>query len=223
MINVKQDLLALKDEKYKEFQKKICPGVNNIIGIRIPILKSYAKKNNGKVNIDAIPNDYYEEIMLKGILIGMQKELDFKKIKHYITLINNWAICDTFCASLKKVKNNKEKMWDFLIKYLYSQKEFEVRFAVVIILDYYMEEEYIEKVLDTLKTVKHDGYYAKMAVAWAYSLCFIKFFDKTKKEFEAIKKENPDKFIYNKSIQKAIESYRISEENKNILRKMKIS
>lgn len=223
MINVKQDLLALKDEKYKEFQSMLSPGVNNIIGIRIPVLRQYAKKIPKEVKISSIPNDYYEEIMLKGMLIGMQKELDFEQIKNYIPLITNWGICDVFCTGLKKVKKSKDKMWDFLIEYIYSKKEFEVRFAVVMILDYYIEEEYIEKVLDILKTVKHNGYYAKMAVAWAYSLCFIKFFDKTKKEFEAIKKENPDKFIYNKSIQKAIESYRISEENKNILRKMKIS
>ena len=223
MINIKQDLLALKDEKYKEFQSMLCPGIGNIIGVRIPVLRNYAKKINGKVDITAISNDYYEEIMLKGMLIGLQKELDFEKVRNYIPLINNWAICDVFCAGLKKVKENKEKMWDFLMEYIYSQKEFEVRFAVVIILDYYIEEEYIEIVLNILKTVKHDGYYAKMAVAWAYSLCFIKFFDKTKKEFQNIKNENPDKFVYNKSIQKAIESYRISKENKNILRKMKIS
>ncbi len=223
MINIKQDLMALKDEKYREFQSMLCPGTSNIIGIRMPVLRKYAKKIKEEVDINSIPNDYYEEIMLKGMLIGMQKELDFEKIKNYIPLINNWAICDVFCGGLKKVKKNKDKMWDFLMKYIYSNEEFEVRFAVVIILDYYIEEEYIERVFNILKKVKHDGYYAKMAVAWAYSLCFIKFFDKTKKEFENIKKDNPDKFIFNKSIQKAIESYRISEENKNMLRKMKIS
>ena len=223
MINIKQDLMALKDEKYREFQSMLCPGTSNIIGIRMPVLRKYAKKIKEEVDINSIPNDYYEEIMLKGMLIGMQKELDFEKIKNYIPLINNWAICDVFCGGLKKVKKNKDKMWDFLMKYIYSNEEFEVRFAVVIILDYYIEEEYIERVFNILKKVKHDGYYTKMAVAWAYSLCFIKFFDKTKKEFENIKKDNPDKFIFNKSIQKAIESYRISEENKNMLRKMKIS
>lgn len=222
MIDIKQDLFELADEKYKNFQKSLCPGVNNIIGIRIPILRNYAKKINGKVDIASIPNNYYEEIMLKGMLIGMEKKLDFEKIENFIPLINNWAICDTFCAGLKKIKNNKDKMWQFLQKYLKSKKEFEIRFAVVIILDYYINDEYIDKVLKILKNIKHEGYYAKMAIAWAYSYCFINFFEKTKSEFEHMNKNNVDKFIYNKSIQKSLESYRLTENQKNVLKSMKI-
>lgn len=222
MIDIKQDLLKMQDEKYKNFHSGLCPGVNNIIGIRIPVLRDYAKKIKGQVDISAISNDYYEEVMLKGMLIGLEKKLDFEKISNFIPLINNWAVCDTFCAGLKQIKNNKEKMWLFLQNYINSKKEFEVRFAVVTILDFYIDEQYIDRVLKLLKTVKHEGYYAKMAVAWAYSFCFIKFFEKTKNEFESFDKNNIDKFIYNKSIQKSIESYRLTKEQKNILKSMKI-
>lgn len=222
MIDIKQDLLKMKDEKYKNFHSGLCPGVNNIIGIRIPVLRDYAKKIKGQVDISAISNDYYEEVMLKGMLIGLEKKLDFEKISNFIPLINNWAVCDTFCAGLKQIKNNKEKMWLFLQNYINSKKEFEVRFAVVTILDFYIDEQYIDRVLELLKTVKHEAYYAKMAVAWAYSFCFIKFFEKTKNEFESFDKNNIDKFIYNKSIQKSIESYRLTREQKNILKSMKI-
>lgn len=222
MIDIKQDLLKMKDEKYKNFHSGLCPGVNNIIGIRIPVLRDYAKKIKGQVDISSISNDYYEEVMLKGMLIGLEKKLDFEKISNFIPLINNWAVCDTFCAGLKQIKNNKEKMWDFIQNYINSKKEFEVRFAVVTILDFYIDEQYIDRVLKLLKTVKHEGYYAKMAVAWAYSFCFIKFFEKTKNEFESFDKNNIDKFIYNKSIQKSIESYRLTNEQKNILKSMKI-
>lgn len=222
MIDIKQDLLKMKDEKYKNFHSGLCPGVNNIIGIRIPVLRDYAKKIKGQVDISSISNDYYEEVMLKGMLIGLEKKLDFEKISNFIPLINNWAVCDTFCAGLKQIKNNKEKMWDFIQNYINSKKEFEVRFAVVTILDFYIDEQYIDRVLELLKTVKHEGYYAKMAVAWAYSFCFIKFFEKTKNEFESFDKNNIDKFIYNKSIQKSIESYRLTNEQKNILKSMKI-
>ena len=179
MIDIKQDLLKMQDEKYKNFHSGLCPGVNNIIGIRIPVLRDYAKKIKGQVDISAISNDYYEEVMLKGMLIGLEKKLDFEKISNFIPLINNWAVCDTFCAGLKQIKNNKEKMWLFLQNYINSKKEFEVRFAVVTILDFYIDEQYIDRVLELLKTVKHEGYYAKMAVAWAYSFCFIKFFKST--------------------------------------------
>lgn len=222
MIDIKQDLLKMKDEKYKNFHSGLCPGVNNIIGIRIPVLRDYAKKIKGQVDISSISNDYYEEVMLKGMLIGLEKKLDFEKISNFIPLINNWAVCDTFCTGLKQIKNNKEKMWDFIQNYINSKKEFEVRFAVVTILDFYIDEQYIDRVLKLLKTVKHEGYYAKMAVAWAYSFCFIKFFEKTKNEFESFDKNNIDKFIYNKSIQKSIESYRLTNEQKNILKSMKI-
>lgn len=222
MIDIKQDLLKMQDEKYKNFHSGLCPGVNNIIGIRIPVLRDYAKKIKGQVDISSISNDYYEEVMLKGMLIGLEKKLDFEKISNFIPLINNWAVCDTFCTGLKQIKNNKEKMWDFIQNYINSKKEFEVRFAVVTILDFYIDEQYIDRVLELLKTVKHEGYYAKMAVAWAYSFCFIKFFEKTKNEFESFDKNNIDKFIYNKSIQKSIESYRLTKEQKNILKSMKI-
>lgn len=222
MIDIKQDLLKMQDEKYKNFHSGLCPGVNNIIGIRIPVLRDYAKKIKGQVDISAISNDYYEEVMLKGMLIGLEKKLDFEKISNFIPLINNWAVCDTFCTGLKQIKNNKEKMWDFIQNYINSKKEFEVRFAVVTILDFYIDEQYIDRVLELLKIVKHEAYYAKMAVAWAYSFCFIKFFEKTKNEFESFDKNNIDKFIYNKSIQKSIESYRLTNEQKNILKSMKI-
>ena len=220
----------MQDEKYSQFQIKLCLGVNNIIGVRLPELRKYAKNISKLVSYAEIPTKYYEEIMLKGMLIGLEKEINYEQIENFIPLINNWAVCDTFCGSLKKVKNDKERMWYFLQKYLKSQKEYEIRFAVVMILDYYIDQKYIDKVLNILSKIKHEGYYAQMAVAWAYSVCFIKFYDKTKKFFEEelIKKENNkftikiDNFTYNKSIQKAIESYRLTKEQKDELRKLKI-
>ena len=182
-MEIEKDLFKLQDKKYQEFQKKLCPGINNIIGIRIPELRNYAKKINGQIEVNEIPTKYYEEIMLKGMLIGLRKELNLEQIENFIPLINNWAVCDTFCAGLKQIKKNKEVMWNFLQKYINSNKEFEVRFAVVILLDFYIDEEYIDKVLNLLEEINHEGYYAKMAVEWAYSFCFIKFFEKTKIKF----------------------------------------
>ena len=113
-------------------------------------------------------------------------------------------------------------MWKFLQKYLKSKKEYEIRFAVVMILQYYIDANYIDKVLNILSKINHKGYYAQMAVAWAYSICFVKFYDKTKKFFESIIiKSKIDSFTYNKSIQKAIESYRLTKEQKDELRNMK--
>lgn len=231
-MNIEKDLFELQDKEYRQFQIKLCPGVNNIIGVRLPELRKYAKKISKTVKVADVPTKYYEEIMVKGMLIGLEKDLNFERIENFIPLINNWAVCDTFCNGLKKIKNNKEQMWEFIQKYLKSEKEFEVRFAVDIILQYYIDANYIDKVLKILSKINHKGYYAQMAVAWAYSICFVKFYDKTKEHFEKDLAKNSkqnndrqikiDKFTYNKSIQKAIESYRLSKEQKDELRNLKI-
>lgn len=222
---IKEELKSLQDKKYKEFHSKLCPGTNNIIGIRIPVLRKYAKtllkENDFKLLINNIDDEYYEEIMLQGMLIGLAKS-DFNEIKPYIEnfipKIDNWAICDTFCAGLKIAKKYKKEMWNLINKYIAVNKEFYIRFAIVMILDYYIEEEYIEADLEIFNNIKSDKYYVQMAVAWAISICFIKYYDKT---IEYMKTANLDKFTYNKAIQKAIESYRITKEKKEILKKMK--
>ena len=132
--------------------------------------------------------------------------------------IYNWGVCDTFCAGLKITRKYKKEMWDFIQKYLKSNKEFEIRFGVVMLLNYYIEEDYLEKDFKIFDKIKHDGYYVKMAVAWAISFCLIKFYDET---VEYLKRANLDDWTYNKAIQKAIESYRISDTQKDDLRKMK--
>ena len=224
-LEIEKELLNMQDKKYKEFQKGICPGVEEIIGIRIPILRNYAKellkKYDFKQLMESIPNNYYEEIMLQGMLIG-QAKLDFneiiKYIKDFIPKINNWAVCDTFCTSLKITKKHKEKMWDFIQKYIKSDKEFHIRFGIVLILNYYIDEDYLYKNFKIFDSIKSDKYYVQMAVAWAISFCLIKFYDKT---IEYLKNSKIDKFTYNKSIQKAIESYRITKEQKEFLRTLK--
>lgn len=157
-------------------------------------------------------------------MIGISKEKDINKVMNYIeefiTKIDNWAICDTFCAGLKITKKYKKEMWQFIQKYIKSNKEFEVRFALVMILDYYIEDEYLEKDLKIFNENKNNKYYVQMAVAWAISLCIIKYYDRTV-EFLKSDKCKLDKFTFNKSIQKAIESYRISGDEKEVLRSLK--
>ncbi len=212
-------------------------GIGNILGVRVPILRDYAKKLAKEYEIHDlltyIDNEYYEEIMLQGMLIGLEndkdknkvKNKDIRNIKHilkdiekFVPKIDNWAICDGFCTGLKITKKHKKEMWDFLQKYVTSDKEFEIRFGIVMILDYYITEEYLEKDFSIFDDIKSDRYYVQMAVAWAISICLIKFYDKT---IEYLKHAKIDKFTYNKALQKAIESYRISDEQKAELRKMK--
>lgn len=225
---IKKEIKNLSDEKYREFHSSLCPETKNIIGVRVPILRNYAKELTKQYTLkellENIDDEYYEEIMLQGMLIGLDKKEDFnvilKYIENFVPKINNWAICDTFCAELKITKRYPDEIWNFIQKYLESDKEFEIRFAIVIILDYYITENYIEKDLQIFNKIKSDKYYVQMAIAWAISICLIKFYDKTIKYLQS-KDCKLDKFTYNKSIQKALESYRIQENKKEYLRKMK--
>lgn len=222
---IKKELFKLADQKYKKFHSGLCPGTNNIIGVRVPVLRDYAKELAKEYEIKEllkqIDNQYYEEIMLQGMLIGLAKE-DLKtiqkQIKEFVPKIDNWAVCDVFCAGLKVTKKYKKEMWNFIQEYLKSDKEFEIRFGVVMILDYYIEEKYLEKDFKIFDSITSQDYYVQMAVAWALSICWIKFYDKT---MEYFKNANLNKFTYNKALQKAIESYRITDKQKDVLRSMK--
>ena len=188
-IEIKQDIkkriYELADEKYKDFHSRLCPGTTNIVGVRTPVLRNYAKELNRKYSLNEllkeIDDTLYEEIMLQGMLIGLSKNIEevLKYTKTFIPKIDNWAICDVFCAGLKITKKYKKEMWNFIQKYLNSDKEFEIRFGIVIILDYYIDEEHLDKNFEIFQKIKNDNYYVKMAIAWAISICLIKYYDKT--------------------------------------------
>ena len=228
---IKKELIKLADIKYKKFQKNLCPTMKKeMLGIKIPILRNYAKKllkqNEQEELLNTIGNNYYEEIMLQGMIIGLSREENIKKvqkqIKEFVPKIDNWAICDTFCAGLKITKKNKEEMWEFLKAYLRSDKEFYVRFGVVMLLDYYIEEKYLLEIFDIFDKIYEKSqkkqYYVQMAVAWAIAEAFTQFYNETKQYLE---RDKIDIFTHNKAIQKAIESYRITKEQKEELKKMK--
>lgn len=222
---VRNSLFQMQDLKYKEFHSNLCPNVDDIIGVRVPVLREYAKElyKNNKLSEIKIGNKYYEELVIQGMIIGFQTkepiEEVIKQIKEFVPKINSWAVCDVFCAGLKITKKYPKEIFNLIQGYLKSEKEYELRFAIVMLLDYYINDEYIDKVLQILDNVKSDKYYVQMASAWAISICLIKYYEKTILFLEKCKL---DKFTYNRAIQKAIESYRIQDNKKQELRKMKI-
>ena len=221
---IREHIFLLKDEKYKEFHGSLVPGEETIIGVRVPVLRQYAKELSkdweGSICdlVKTIGNDYYEEIMLQGMIIGLVKrpELSWLKqqIDQYDPKISNWAICDVFCAGLKATRNHMAEMYDYLQKFLESDDEYAVRFSVVMLLDYYVNEEYLDKLFHHADRIKHDGYYVKMAVAWAVSVCYVKFPERT---WELLEGNELDDFTHQKSIQKIRESFRVSKEEKDRL------
>lgn len=225
MEDIRKKLYELQDLKYKEFHSSLCPNVDNIIGVRIPDLRNLAKeiaKNDYKEFLRNIKDEYYEELVLHGLVIGYAKitiEETIEYLKEFIPKIDSWAVCDTTCSNLKITKKHQKEMWNFLDNYIKSDKEFEIRFAVVMYLNYYLTEEYIDKVLERIDKITSKDYYAQMAIAWMLSFAYIKQKDKT---LEYIKNNNLDKFTQNKAIQKICESYRVTKEEKEDLKMYKI-
>lgn len=221
---VREQILQEADEKYQKFSSALLPGVNNVVGVRLPVLRKISReiyKSDWQTYLKNNDCRFMEETMLKGMVIGLIKDeperiLDY--IENFVPEINNWSVCDSFCCGLKFIKKNKELVWNFVQKYLNSEKEFEIRFGVVVLLNYFIEENYIDRVLEKLEKVKTTDYYAQMAAAWAISICYIKFEAKT---LDFLKKPSIDKAVFNKSIQKIIESNRISKETKIMLKAIK--
>lgn len=228
MDNIINKLIELQDKKYREFNKNLCPDTNKeMLGIKIPILRKLAKeilKENNDWN-DFVKNEnvkYFEEVILQGLIIAYSK-LEFEEKLEYISLfvprIDSWEICDTFVPTLKIKDEYLEKYWNYILKYLNSDKEFEIRFAVISMLDYFINDEYVDRVIEKLDKISHEGYYVKMGVAWTLAEIGIKYNEKAMTYLKS--KNDLDKFTYNKTLQKMIESYRIDSNKKDILRQMK--
>lgn len=215
-------LYNLQDLKYKRFQKKLILS-DNLIGIRTPKLKKIAKeisKSNYKLFFESNMHSLYEENLIHGLVLGYLK-LDFNNLKFYIDefipYINNWAVCDLTASNLKIFNKYKDDGFDQIKKYLKSNNTWINRFGYVLLLSYYINDKYIDTIFGLCNNYK-DEYYVKMAIAWLISICYIKFKEKT---LEFLKNNKLDDWTYNKSIQKIIESNRVTIEEKDILKKLK--
>lgn len=224
MENIRKELYEKQDLKYKEFHAGLCPNVDKIIGVRVPELRKMAKRiatTNYTEFLENAKDEYYEELLLQGLVIGYAKisiQDTFKYLEEFVPKINSWAVCDTTCSNLKITQKHMKEMWQFLEQYINSQKEYEIRFALVMYLNYYLTDEYIDEILQKIDKIENKEYYVQMAVAWLISFAYIKQKEKTEKY---LYKNKLDKFTQNKSIQKICESFRVNDEDKEKLKKLK--
>lgn len=222
---IRKILLENSDEKYRKFSSSLIPNTDNLLGIRIPFLRKFAKdiaKTCAEEFLREKNCEYFEETMLQGMVIGLVKTdiaQRFELIKDFLPKIKNWSVCDCFCCGLKFTKDNRKEVLEFLKPYIKSENEYEVRFAAVMLLDYFVNEEYIDTTLALLNEFTHEAYYAKMAVAWAISICYINYPDKT---FEFLKRTKISPWVFNKSIQKITESIKIGKNLKDKARALRI-
>ena len=227
---IRNRLFNLRDSGYQKFNQKLCPDTKReILGIRIPQIRNLAKeilKENDNEWISYVKDDsieYFEEVLVQGLLVGYSSLLFEEKLellKYVIPRLDSWAMTDTIVPTLK-IKNSSLKIyWDFILKYLKSDKEFEVRFSIISMLDYYITDEYVDDVIKFLNCITHEGYYVKMGIAWTLAEIGIKYNNKLL-SFLISNDNKLDKFTHNKTIQKMIESYRIDDEQKELLRSLR--
>ncbi|MDO4287153.1 MAG: DNA alkylation repair protein [Eubacteriales bacterium] len=177
--NIREQLYALAEGSYRDFSAALVPGCGTMLGVRLPKLRALAKEiaKDYDTYFTEPCGELFEEIMLRGMVIGCMKcstEQRLQKIRDFLPLIDNWSVCDSFCCGLKEAKKKPEIYWDFLLPYLHSEQEFEIRFGVVMLLAHFAHDEWLPKVLEQLEQIIHTGYYVKMAVAWAASVCYIR-------------------------------------------------
>ena len=216
-------LISLKDEKYKEFHKSlVLDSKYEMIGIRVPIMKNIAKQIAKASNIEDFleysKDNYYEEIMIQGLVISHIKDekIFYRYFKKHINKIDNWALCDTFCSAIKIVEKYEEKYFKEMINLSLEEKEFISRVGLVTILAHFINEKNLDIIFETLNKIETDKFYINMAEAWLVCEMYIKYPDKT---LEFIKNNNLNKFTQNKSISKIRDSYRVSKEEKLYLNK----
>lgn len=221
---VRDELFEMQDPNYQEFQSKLCPNISNIIGVRVPNVKKMVKKilkEDYEKYLFEIDNKYYEETMVEGLIIVTSKMDIDKKINYlnnYIPKINNWAICDIVCSNFKLKEEELPVMWEYLLLYQHSNSEFELRFMIVMMMNYFLLDNYINEIFKIIDSIKVDYYYTNMAISWLLSIAFIKYREQTLKY---LNNNNLVLFTYQKALQKIIESNKVSEQDKNMIRKMK--
>lgn len=223
MIDIRKELFSLRDDKYKEFQGKLLLNVDNFIGVRVPLVRNLLRRMSEPEKIEYIDNykcEYLEEYLLKGLIISSLRDFNevIKYLDYFIPLIDNWEVCDTFVLSLKIINKNKDTFYSYIKKYLQSNKEFEKRFTLVVLLNYYVEDKYIDDIVDIILNVKCNYYYDKMAKAWLIQVCYIKYRDKILNVINQI-----DNDIYVIAKRKILDSKKISRQDKDFLLKRNCS
>jgi len=218
------ELYSLQDLKYKEFHSKLIMS-DKLIGVRTPELKRIAKviaRSNYEDFFKKNRHELYEENLVHGLVLGYLK-LDFIELKplvdDFIPYIDNWAVCDATVANLKVYKKNKTKdiVFNEIKNYLKNDNPWINRFGYVLLLEYFIEEKYMDEIFELCENYK-DHYYVKMAIAWLISMCYIKYKGRT---ITFLKKHKLDVWTHNKAIQKIIDSYRVDNMDKVILRGLK--
>ena len=219
------ELFRLQDRKYAAFQAKLIPTIpaDKIIGVRTPELRNFAKKLSADEGIDvfleSLPHQYFEEDQLHAFVISLEKDFDqcVGEVEAFLPFVDNWATCDQL--SPKAFKKEPEKPLPYIETWLKSDKVYTIRFAIGMLMQHFLDEKFDPKYPDMVAAVKSEEYYINMMIAWYFATALAKQYDAILPYLEGRKL---DPWTHNKAIQKSVESYRITAEQKAYLKTLKV-
>ena len=222
---VQKQLFGLQDLQYRDFHAKLMPTMDKekIIGVRTPALrkfaKAYGKTEDAKDFLKVLPHQYYEENNLHGLLIEQMKDYDqcLAELERFLPYIDNWATCDLL--SVKIVKKHLDTFIKEVDRWIESDQPYTIRFGIGMLMRYYLDDFFRMEYLEKVAAVRSEEYYVNMMRAWYFATALAKQYDQI---LPFIEKGRLDVWTHNKSIQKAIESYRIAPEQKMYLRTLKV-
>lgn len=218
-------LKSISETEYKEFHSSLVQNSKyEMLGIRVPIMKNIAKEISKKSDIEKYlefaKDKYYEEVMIQGLVISHIKDesVFYNYFKKHINKIDNWALCDTFCSSIKIVEKYEEKYFKESCEMALNQEEFISRIGLIIILSHFVSKKNIDSIFEVLNKIDSEKFYINMAEAWLICELYIKYPKETKKFLE---NNYLNKFTQNKAISKIHDSYRVDAKEKELLKKLK--
>lgn len=225
MTLLQQKLFELQDNEYAAFQAKLTPGIpeDSFIGVRVPLLrafaKDYIKDPSHKEFLQDLPHQYYDENMLHGLLISLMKDYEecIEATDHFLPYIDNWAVCDIM--SPKVFAKHKTELMERIQLWGRSEQTYTCRFGIEMLMSHYLDKDFKSQYLKIPAAARSEEYYVKMMVAWYFATALAKQWDAT---IPYIEEKVLAPWTHNKTIQKACESYRITPEQKEYLKTLKI-
>ncbi|MGN1406517.1 MAG: DNA alkylation repair protein [Erysipelotrichaceae bacterium] len=220
-MNVIEELYKRQDIKYRDFNLSLIPNVDlkHSIGVRSLEIKKLAKimsAEERKEFISMLPHYYFEEDMLHTAILSDMKEFNMQYIEDFLPYINNWAVCDSLKP--KSFKKHPDEVMEYIKKWLKSDSDFTVRFGLITLMTFYLDENYRKEYLELPLTVESLDYYVKMAEAWFYQCALVKHYDEA---IIYLEENRLNDFVHNKTISKCNDSFRIDKQKKEYLKTLR--
>ncbi|HBR05126.1 MAG TPA: DNA alkylation repair protein [Lachnospiraceae bacterium] len=223
MEKIVKELFEMQDEKYRDFQSALIPGsdLEKVIGIRTPLLRKYAKNlplEDAKAFLLELPHEYFDENQLHAFIVSEIKDIDacIKEVNTFLPYVDNWATCDQMSPVI--FKKHKDKLLVEVKRWIASSETYTVRFGIKMLMQHFLDEDFNLEYPEMVAKIQSEEYYVKMMIAWYFATALAKQYDSV---IPFIEEGRLEKWTHNKAIQKSIESYRITTEQKKYLRSLK--